>query len=80
MVALVTPILFSQSQLAQIVDETLPQLPPSHTSAIIAGVDQRGVQVVARFQFQHDHWAVTAAARHEWTGENGVAAKVLLSW
>lgn len=75
-----TPILFSPDQLAHIVAETLPALPPSHTSAIVAGVDQRGVQVIARFKVINDHWTVTAAARRTWTGEKEAQATVLLSW
>ena len=80
MVALVTTTLFAPAQLAVLVTETLPALPEGHTSAIVAGVDQQGVRVVARFKLKDDHWTVTAAARRTWTGDVEGGAQVLLSW
>jgi hypothetical protein len=75
------PTIFAPAQLAQIVSDLLPALPPGHTSAVIGGVDQDGVYVVARFKLtEGDHWSVTAAARKEWTGNVEVGATVLLSW
>jgi len=71
---------FSPAQLQQIVTETLPTLEDGHTSAIIGTVDSEGAQVVARFKLTNNHWTVTAAARHQWTGEDRVGATVLLSW
>lgn len=73
------PSIFGPDQLAKIVREAVPTLPEGHTSAVVAGVTQEGVRVVAQIKLQ-EHWQITAAATHSWTGETTVGAQVLLSW
>lgn len=74
--------IFSPQQLQQIVSQTIPQnLPDGHKNAIVGTVDQDGAQVVAGFKLgQNDHWEVTGAFRHQWSGENEVGASIIASW
>jgi len=70
--------IFSPEQLDKIITETLPP-DMTATHAVVGAVDQNGVRVVASFK-KTTHWELQAAAEHEWTGENKVGAKVLLTW
>lgn len=72
--------IFSPAALDKIVADTLPTLPEGHTRAIVGGVDQSGAQVVAKFAFRDNKWQVEAAAKHDWSGDNEVGARVILSW
>jgi hypothetical protein len=72
-------MIFSQEQLAKIVAESLPSDARPGEKVVIGTVDQHGAQVVASFKLK-DHWELQAAARHEWSGENEVGARVLLRW
>lgn len=73
------PSIFSQEALSKIVAESLPP-DPEKNHAIVGTVDQHGAQVVAGFKFKDGKWELQGAARHEWTGEDSVGAKVLLKW
>ncbi len=75
--------MFSQDALAKIVADTLPpSTDQTHTNAVIGIIDQRGVQVVASFSRPKGSavWTLQAAAKHDWTGDNEVGAKVILKW
>jgi hypothetical protein len=71
--------IFSPEQLEQIIQRTLPATPANHSHAVVATVDQNGAQVVASFK-RTSHWELQAAAQHEWSGDDSVGARVLLSW
>jgi hypothetical protein len=76
--------IFSPEQLNKIVAETLPTDAKPNEKIVVGTVDQHGVQVVASFKntVHSDglNWELQAAARHDWTGDNSVGAKVLLRW
>lgn len=68
--------IFGANQLAKIVAETLPP-PDEHRLVIVGAVDRTGAQVVANFTSQNGQWNLQAAYRHDWTGDDSVAAKVI---
>jgi hypothetical protein len=72
------PSMFSQAQLDAIVKQTLPEIPAGHKEAIVGGVDEHGVQVVASLTFKQE-WTVEAAYQHEWAGDDKIGAKVMWS-
>ncbi len=72
---------FSPAQLQAIVDAGLVRVPDGHTNALVGTVDATGAQVIATFKLgPSNNWDVTAAGRHEWTGDNEVGASVIYSW
>ena len=73
------PGIFSQEALSKIVQSTLPADPREGEKVIVGTLDQDGAQVVASFKFKKQ-WEFQAAARHDWTGDSSVGAKVLLRW
>lgn len=78
-----TTTIFSSQQLATIVNETIPAATdPTHTNAVVLGVDQTGAQVVAHFQKDGNGWQLDAdaVAQHQWSGDNSVGAQVVLKW
>lgn len=75
--------IFSPEALAKIINETIPlNTDKTHTNAIVAGIDQHGAQVVARFEKQGSAWVLDgdAVVRHDWSGDNSVGARVILKW
>lgn len=70
---------FSHDQLQRIVDETLPADAKLGEKVVVGTIDQNGVQVMASFKLKQ-HWELQAVARHEWSGNDVVGAKVLLRW
>lgn len=77
--------IFSSEQLDKIVADTMPADAKPGEKVVIGTLDQHGAQVMASFKLQKNEfggpsWELQAAARHEWTGENSVGAKVLLRW
>lgn len=72
--------IFSQDQLAQIVKDSLVNVPAGHTNAVVATVDQSGVKIVAGFSLHDDRWRIEGAYAHDWDGEDTAGAKVILSW
>ena len=74
---------FSNEQLAKLVNETIPAtLPADHKNALVGTVDVNGVQVVVgmRRETTHATWEITGAFQHTWTGDNRVGAKMVTSW
>jgi hypothetical protein len=74
---------FSQAQLAKAVHDALAtDLPDGHRSAIIGTVDSEGVQVVIGVQrtLAAGTFRTEFIARHDWTGDTEVGARVLYSW
>lgn len=76
---------FSPAALDQIVQETIPQaVDPTHTNAVVFGIDQTGAKVVAQFRLNPitQQWELNAdaVAQHDWTGDNEVGAQVVLKW
>lgn len=74
---------FSPEQLAQLVKETIPDaVPGDRSNAVVATVDLKGARIVASFTrpWYSATWQLQAVAEHDWTGDNTVGAKVLLSW
>jgi hypothetical protein len=75
--------IFSDSQLAKLVTDTIPaSLPAGHTNAIVGSVDATGAEVVIGFQKDTNSgtWQVQGAYRHEWSGSNDVGARLIYSW
>lgn len=76
--------IFSQQQLARIVEETIPAAASGFTHVVVGTVDQNGAQVVVGFKKKETSagikWELQAAARHDWTGENTIGGRVLLKW
>lgn len=76
--------IFSPEALAKIVNDTLPSATDKdHTNAIVGGIDQNGAQVVAHFEYDAKRgWVLNAdaVARHDWSGDNSVGARVILKW
>lgn len=79
-----TTTIFSPAQLDQIINETIPAATDyTHTNAVVFGVDQAGAQVVAHFVLSAEgNWELDTdgVARHTWSGDNQVGAKVILKW
>ena len=75
-----SPTIFSPEALQKIVLDTLPTDGQPNEKVVVGTVDHLGAQVVASFKFREDRWELQAAARHDWTGEDSVGAKVLLRW
>lgn len=75
--------IFSQEQLRKIVDDQLKasDLPKDHKVAVVGTVDRDGAQAIAVFTKStvDGDWQFSAGARHEWTGDNSVGAKVVFS-
>jgi len=71
--------IFAPEHLDKLVAETLPKDAAPGSKVVVGTVDQQGAQVVAAFKF-NDKWELQTAARHEWSGDNSVGAKVLLKW
>lgn len=71
---------FSAEALARVVSESLPTDAKPGEKVVIGTVDQHGAQVVAAFKSDSGAWEFMGAARHEWTGDNNVGAKVLYRW
>ena len=70
-----TGTIFGADQLARMA-EMLP--PPSdHRLVVVGAVDREGVQAIADFASKNGQWHLQAAYRHEWTGDDQVAAKVI---
>lgn len=73
--------LFSPEQLNKIVAETLPapvDMPAGHRSAVVATVDQHGIDVVVGFQLTGSgKWRLAGAYQHAWTGGDAVGAKLI---
>jgi hypothetical protein len=76
--------IFSDSQLAKLVSDTIPMssLPAGHTNAIVGTVDATGAQVVVGVtkDLASATWQVQGAYRQEWSGNKSAAAKVIVSW
>jgi len=72
--------IFSQEALSKVVASTLPADPRDGERVVVGTVDDKGAQIVASFKYKEIRWEVSAAARHEWTGDTSVGAKVLLRW
>lgn len=68
--------LFTTAQLAKIVRDTLPP-PDAHRLVVLGAVDRAGAQAIANFTSENGRWTLQAAYRHEWTGDDQVAATVL---
>lgn len=79
-----SPQIFSPAALTKVIAESLPADAKPGEKVVVGTIDQNGVQVVASFknnvQGQGLNWELQAAARHDWTGDNTVGAKVLLRW
>ena len=76
-------LMFSDAQLASLVTQTIPaQLPNGHRNALVGSVDSSGAQVVIAMQKDvgTGTWQFQAAVKHEWSGNNEVGAKVIMSW
>lgn len=78
------PIIFSQQQLAQIVEQTItPAVRGPFTHVVVGTIDPKGAQVVVAFKndvttgFQ---WEVQGVGRHDWNGDDTIGAKVILKW
>lgn len=71
---------FSQDQLKKSVEKILPADPGVGEKVIVGTVDSTGVQVVAAFKFKDGKWELQGAARHDWSGDNTLGAKVILRW
>jgi hypothetical protein len=71
--------MFSRAVLEKLVAESLPADAKPGEKVVIGTIDQDGAQVVASFKLK-ERWELQAAARHDWTGDTAVTAKVLLRW
>lgn len=75
--------MFSQDELAKIVNETLPTtLPNGRSSAIVGTVDKNGVGFVAKFDKDTTtgNWELQMAVRRDWNGNTNVGTKVIWSF
>lgn len=74
--------IFSAAQLTKLVNDTMPKDAQPGDHITVLTVDQAGAQIAASFKLKADKvtWDLQAAARHDWTGENSVGAKILLRW
>lgn len=78
-----TATMFSQQQLAKIVNDYVePEADASHSHVVVGTVDQHGAQVVASFSKVGvgAQWELQAVARHDWDGSNAAGGRVLLKW
>lgn len=71
--------ILSPEALQRVIVETLPPDGRPNEKIVVGTVDQHGAQVVASFKMK-ERWELQAAARHDWSGENTLGAKVLLRW
>lgn len=72
--------LFTPDQLQKVLTETIPKVPPGHSSAVAAAVDASGAKVGLIIGSSDGHWQAKAALEHDWGGDNKVAGSVLYSW
>ena len=72
---------FSQAQLTKLVSDVLPPVDRDHTIAVVGTIDREGAQVVANFTRldARGAWTLQAAYRHEWSGHDEVAARLIFS-
>ncbi len=76
-----TTTILTPEQLKTLSDAAVKTVPDGHSNAIIGTVDQDGAQIVAVAKLgPSNNWDVTAAARHDWSGDNEVGASVIYSW
>jgi len=75
-------MIFGPDQLDAMVKTIPSDLPDGHTNAIVGGVDQNGVQVVAGFKKDvgSSTWQAQGAFEHTWAGDNQVGARLIVSW
>lgn len=77
--------IFSPEATSRLVQELIiPAAEATTTRVVVGTVDEDGAQVVASFKKRPApggfSWELQAAARHEWTGDNGIGGKVILQW
>lgn len=77
-----TLTIFSPAQLAKLVNDTMPKDAQPGEHITVLTVDQTGAQIAASFKLKADKvtWDLQAAARHDWTGDNAIGARILLRW
>ncbi len=77
-----TDLIFTDAHVRAAIAAAIPVLKPGNTNAVVAGLDQRGVQVAVSVEFDalKSEWGVRAVARHEWSGSNFVEGDVILQW
>jgi hypothetical protein len=68
--------IFSPEQLNKLVADTLPPA-SEHRIAVVGTVDRNGTQVVAGFTSESGNWRFEGAYRHEWTGDDSVAGRIM---
>lgn len=68
--------LFGPEQLQKIVADTLPPA-EEHKIAVVGTVDRNGSQVVAGFTSENGRWRFEGAYRHEWSGDDSVAGRIM---
>jgi len=66
---------FAADQLARMTAMLPP--PDEHRLVVVGSVDREGCQAVADFASKNGQWHLQAAYRHDWTGDDQVAAKVI---
>jgi hypothetical protein len=73
--------IFSSTQLAQIIKETIPAEVPSDSKyVVVGGIDAAGLKVVAAFTFLNTtsgQAKFMGAYHHDWTGDDSVGVQVL---
>lgn len=74
--------IFAPKQLQHLIDESLPTDAIPGEKVVVGTIDKTGAQVLATFKWhsQKATWELKAAARHDWSGDNNVEAKVILRW
>jgi phosphorylcholine metabolism protein LicD len=70
---------FSENQLDRLVADILPIDAKPNEKIVVGLITDEGAQIIASFKFKNN-WEIQAAAKHDWTGNNSVGAKILLRW
>lgn len=72
--------IFSQAALDAAISRASTDIPPGHTHAIVATVDQTGAQFAVVFGSSDGNFKAVAAFEHSWDGNDSVGAKLIESW
>ncbi len=83
-----TPPLFSPDALTRQLEQLLPAATAEDWHVVVGTVDEAGARIAASFRRRPNRrandagavWELQAVAHHEWAGDSGAGARVILKW
>ncbi len=80
--------LFSPDALTRQLEAILPAAEAEDWHVVVGTVDETGARIAASFRRRPNRraaetgavWELQAVAHHDWTGDSGAGARVILKW